>query len=199
MESNTIISTVMAVLLGVGLSAAVGFRVFLPFLVVGILTKLGIISVGENFEMFSSWTAIIILSTATLLEIGTSFIPWLDNALDTIALPLAVTAGTIMTATLTGDFMDPVFKWAVAFIAGGGTAGTIKLGTAGLRIGSSATTGGLVTPVLAVGELGASLLLTALAIIAAPICIIIIIFILYKMFKLIKKMKNIGTTNLSSK
>ncbi len=196
MESNMIISMMMAVFLGVGLSAAVGFRVFLPFLAVSVLTKLGIISVGESFAMLSSWTAIIILSTATLMEIGTSFIPWLDNALDTIAVPLAVTAGTVMTATLTGDFMDPAFKWAIALIAGGGTAGAIKLGTAGLRVGSTAATGGVATPVLAVGELGASLLMTALAIVAAPLCIIIIIFILYKMFTLIKRIKNIGTINL---
>lgn len=195
MDSNTIISMVMSVLLGVGLSAAVGFKVFLPFLIVGVLTKFGVISVGENFEVLSSWTAIIILSTAALVEIGTSLIPGLDNALDTIAVPVAVVAGTIMTATLAGDFMDPAFKWAIALIAGGGTAGIIKMGTAGLRVGSTAATGGLATPVLAAGELGASLLLTALAFIVPILCIIVIIFIIYKMIKLLQKIKNKWSNN----
>lgn len=192
MEETMTISMVMAVLLGISLSAAVGFKVFLPFLVVSILAKIGIISVGESFEVLSSWTAIIILSTATLIEICASFIPWLDNALDTIAVPIAGIAGTIMTATFTGDFMDPAFKWAVALIAGGGTAGAIKLGTAGLRVGSTATTGGIANPILATVELGASLFLTALALIAPLVCIVIIVFILYKMFKLVKRIKSKG-------
>jgi hypothetical protein len=181
---------IMAIFLGISLSAAMGFKIFVPLLIISILSKFSIIGLGENFAIFSSWTAIIILSTATIMEIATLFIPGLGDMFETLAIPLAVTAGTILTATLMGGHIDPLFKWTLGLIAGGLPAGTIKLGISSLRVGSIVTTGGIATPALAAGELVASLLLTALAIIAAPLAVILVIFIIYIMIRIILKFKN---------
>lgn len=49
MEMN--IETISAIALGIGLSASTGFRVFIPLLVAGIASRIGLIPLGEKFCM----------------------------------------------------------------------------------------------------------------------------------------------------
>ena len=128
--------------LGIGLAAACGFRVFVPLLATGILTRVEFVDVAEEFAWVGSDPAIIVFAVATAFEIGAYYVPWLDNLLDTISVPAAAIAGLLATAAFTGD-MHPVLQWTLAAIGGGGTAGTIKLGLSGLRLGSTMLTGGL--------------------------------------------------------
>ena len=60
--------------------------------------------------------------------------------------------------------LDPAIRWPLAIIAGGGAASLVQSATAGLRLASSASTGGLGNPVLAAGETGGSVGLGVLAI-----------------------------------
>ena len=101
-------------------------------------------------------------ATATVLEVGAYYVPWLDNLLDTIATPAAVTAGVITTAAVTPE-LSPLLRWTLAILAGGGTAGFVQAGTALLRLKSSTFTAGIGNPVLATGELVGSLALSVLA------------------------------------
>ncbi|MFC5408796.1 DUF4126 domain-containing protein [Larkinella bovis] len=169
----------MSLCLGIALSACCGFRIFVPMLVACLALKLGWISVGPGFEWLSSWTAFFVLATATLLEIGAYYIPWLDNAFDTVATPIAFVAGTILTTSFV-EIDIPMLKWGLGLIAGGGTAGLIQAGTSLLRIGSTATTGGLGNPVVASAEniasFGLSLLAVLLPVLAAFLIFVILVF-----------------------
>jgi len=137
------VETVFAICLGIGLSAACGFRVFVPMLAAGVATKAGILTLGEDFSWISSIPALVTFAIATLLEIGAYYILWLDNLLDTVSSPAAVIAGTIATAAfLSKTEMSPLLLWSVAIIAGGGSAGIVKGGAATIRAASTATTGG---------------------------------------------------------
>ena len=78
--------------LGVGLAAACGFRIFVPFLVMSIAAQSGHLNLAPSWEWISSWPALAILAVATLLEVTAYYIPWLDNLLDTIATPAAAPA-----------------------------------------------------------------------------------------------------------
>ncbi len=112
---------ILSVFLGIGLAAAVGFRVFLPLLVLSLAGYYDIIPLNESWHWVGSLTAVITMGVATLIEIFGYYIPWFDNLLDTIALPLATLAGTaVMVATISD--LSPVVTWALAIIAGGGTA-----------------------------------------------------------------------------
>ena len=71
------VSIVTAVCLGICLSAACGLRVFLPFLVVSVAAKLGLLELRESWMWIGSWPAITAFSTATVLEIGAYYVPWL--------------------------------------------------------------------------------------------------------------------------
>jgi hypothetical protein len=107
------------------------------------------------------------LSVAAVIEIAAYYIPGLDNALDAIATPVAIGAGTLATAAVITD-LPPLVKWTTAVIAGGGMAGLTQGVTSLLRLKSTATTGGLANPILATGELGGAALLSAAAL-AAPL------------------------------
>lgn len=168
----------LSLFLGLGLSAAAGFRVFLPLLALSIGAHFGFIPLGESWQWAGSSPALITLSIAVLLEIGAYYIPWLDNILDTLAVPLAAIAGTAMVAAVAVD-LNPLLTWSLAIIAGGGTAGAIKSANAGTRMLSSATTAGLGNPIVSTAETGASLTMIAISFLLPPLAILIVLVILY--------------------
>lgn len=181
--------TIASILLGLGLAASVGFRVFLPLLALSLASHYNIIPVGENWQWVSTMPAIIVLSIASLLEILAFYIPIIDNLLDSIAVPTAAMAGTAVMASTAID-VDPLWKWALAIIAGGGTAGLIKGSNAGTRLASTTTTGGLANPVVATTETVAAAGLSALSIYVLPLAIIIVLLILLAIFFVWSKVKN---------
>jgi len=166
----------LSFLVGVGLSAACGFRVFVPLLVVSIASHTGHLQLASGFVWMGSTPALIAFATATALEIAGYYVPWVDNLLDTIASPAAVIAGTITTASLVAD-MSPFLKWTLAVIAGGGIAGLVQGATVLTRGASSAGTGGLANPILATAELGGSLL-TSLLSLVVPVLVVLAIGVL---------------------
>jgi hypothetical protein len=104
------------------------------------------------------------------LEVGAYYVPWIDNALDSIATPVAVIAGTLVVASVVGD-MSPLLKWSLAAIAGGGTAGIVQSGTVALRGTSTLTTGGLTNFLVSTMELVASVCTTLLALLVPIFCV----------------------------
>jgi hypothetical protein len=169
---------IVSLLAGVGLAAASGFRVFVPLLGVGLAGRAGFLPLTPGFEWLSSPVALGALAVATLLEVGAYFVPWIDNALDTVATPTAVGAGTVAALSVIGD-SSPFVAWVLAILAGGGTAGLVQVGTVGARATSSVGTGGLTNPVLAFGELVASVGLTALSLLLPVLAGLFVLGLLY--------------------
>ena len=167
----------LSILIGIGLSATCGFRIFVPLLGISIAYHAGALELAPGFAWIGSWPATIAFGIAMVLEIAAYYIPWLDNLLDTIATPTAVVAGIIATASVVGD-VSPFLRWALAIIAGGGLAGLFQGATVTLRGASTATTGGVINPVVSTGELIASVVGTLLSILAPYIAIIIFAFLL---------------------
>ncbi|OGU54775.1 MAG: hypothetical protein A2006_09365 [Ignavibacteria bacterium GWC2_35_8] len=167
----------LTILMGIGLSAASGFRIFIPFLVISIASLTGNLTLANSFGWIGTYPALITFSIATVLEIAGYYIPWVDNILDTIASPIAVVAGIILMASVVTG-MSPLLKWTLAIIAGGGVAGTIQALTGVTRITSSITTGGLGNSVLSTVESGSSLTLAAFAIFIPVFAGIVVIALL---------------------
>ena len=137
--------------LGVGLSACCGFRIFVPLLVSGLAAYFQVIPTSPEFAWLASEKTLIMFGTATLVEIVAYYIPWLDNLLDTIAAPLSVGAGTVVSASFLGG-ADPMVQWVMALIVGGGSAGVVHASTSLIRLGSTASTGGLANPIVSTFE-----------------------------------------------
>jgi hypothetical protein len=156
--------TILSIAVGLGLAAACGLRVFLPLAGLGIAASLGRVPLADGFAWVASTPALIAFGTATVLEVGAYYVPWLDHALDALATPAAIAAGVLATAAVVTD-LPPVLKWAIAVIGGGGAAGLLQGATVILRLKSTAATGGLGNPVLATLELVGAVLTVVLAVV----------------------------------
>jgi hypothetical protein len=154
--------TALNVALGLGLSAACGFRVFVPLLFLSIAAATGHVALSKEFQWLGSVPALITLATATVLEVLAYYIPWFDHLLDFLATPAAVIAGIVSSASVVVD-MDPVLKWSLALIGGGGIAGLVQGTTVVMRLKSSALTGGLGNPILSTLELLGSVIMALLS------------------------------------
>jgi hypothetical protein len=165
----------LSICIGIGLSAACGFRVFVPLLVLSVAAHASHVTLAPGFDWIASYPAMIAFSVATCLEIAGYYIPWVDNFLDTVATPAAAVAGTIITASLVTD-VSPFLKWTLAVIAGGGAAGLVQSGTVLVRGASSVGTGGLGNPLLATMELGGSIVVSVLAIVI-PVVVVALLMI----------------------
>src|SRR5512139_4220739 len=111
--------SLLSICLGVGLSAACGFRVFIPLLVMNLAAQSGHMTLAQGFEWIGTPAAFATFAAAAVLEVAAYYVPWIDNLLDSIAGPAAVVAGTIITASGITD-MSPLMKWTLAIVAGGG-------------------------------------------------------------------------------
>jgi hypothetical protein len=167
---------VVSIALGIGLAAAVGFRVFLPMLVMSVAAYSGHLTLSSGFAWLATPPALVMLSVAALLEILAYYIPGVDNLLDTIATPAALIAGTVVSAAVMTD-LPPIVKWTTAVIAGGGAAGLTQGFTSLLRAKSTLTTAGLGNHLVATGEIGAALALSLLSL-AAPLLAVVLVALL---------------------
>lgn len=175
-----------AVLVGIGLSAACGFRVFVPLLGVSIAALAGYLPLSAEFAWLGTWPALIALVVATALEIAAYSVPYIDNLMDVIAAPAAIVAGTLLMASLLGD-ASPFLKWSLAVIAGGGAAGIVQAGSMALRGGSTLLTGGFGNLLVAALELAGAVVMTLLALLLPLLALVgltVLVFVfIHRLFK----------------
>lgn len=179
--------TFISICLGVGLAASVGFRVFLPLFALSIASYLDVWELNDSWQWIGGGTAVVLFGVATLAEILAYYIPLVDNTLDSIAIPLATLAGTLIMVSTVTD-LNPVFTWTLAIIAGGGTASLIKSSSSATRLTSTVSTAGFGNNLVASIENILATILSAIAIIFPVAAVIIVLLILYVVFKLYKKM-----------
>jgi hypothetical protein len=163
----------LSIMVGVGLSAACGFRVFVPLLVVSVAQASGHLHLSEGFAWMGSPVAVTAFGVATVLEVAAYYIPGLDHFLDTVTTPAAVVAGTVITASFVHD-VSPFMKWSMAAIAGGGAAGTVQVATVLTRGLSLATSGGLANPLVSTAELGGSLATSLMALFLPLVAVLLL-------------------------
>lgn len=179
----------LALFVGIGLAAACGFRVFVPLFIASLAANGNVElfggadlkgALGSEYNWLGSDLVTLTLGIATVLEIGSYYIPWLDNALDSAATPAAVIAGTFLSGVTMPEMMgDGFFKWLIAAIAGGGTAGLVQSASVILRGTSTVSTGGIGNPVVSTAELGCAVTASILAILMPTVAAIIVLFLLF--------------------
>jgi len=157
--------TLLSICLGVGLAAACGFRVFVPLLVTSVAAMSGHLTLAGGFHWIGTKPALVIFAVATVLEILAYYVPWIDNMLDLIAGPAAVVAGVVITASVVQD-VDPMMRWTLAVIAGGGAAAAVQGATTLARHVSSWATAGIGNHVVSTGEAAGSIVLSGISLVA---------------------------------
>ncbi|MGB3136240.1 MAG: DUF4126 domain-containing protein [Nodosilinea sp.] len=165
------------VAIGVGLSAAAGFRILVPFLIAGISAQQGYLTLSPSMAWMETTPAILALAAATALEVLIYFVPVVDNLMDAVELPAAAVAGTVLTAAVTGGDINPFLQWSLALIAGGGVASSTQAFTGLARLASTAAGGPVGNIAVSITELASSTILSILAI-SVPILVLIVVGVL---------------------
>jgi hypothetical protein len=169
--------TFLSILVGIGLSAACGFRVFVPLLAISIASLSGYLTLSSGFEWMGTYPALVSFAVATILEIAGYYISWVDHLLDIVAAPAAIIAGIVAMASSVAG-VSPFLRWALAIIAGGGIAGIFQALTGITRIASSSTTAGLGNPVVSTAEAAGATVFSAMALIIPVVGIAVLVIVL---------------------
>lgn len=182
-------SILLAVLLGLGLSASTGLNTFIPLLLVSAAARFNIagIELGQRFDWLTSDVGLTVLIVASIVEIVADKVPAVDHFLDSIGTFIRPAAATVATASvLTGVDVDPTVAAIVGFIIGTPTALGFHTLKAGTRVASTATTMGCANPVLSLIEDVISLAFSILSIFApilVPIALLLFALALWQIVK----------------
>ena len=183
---------IMALCAGVSLSAACGFRVFLPLLALSIAVRFGGYAVNEHLAWVGSDPAFCSLLIATVVEIIAYYVPFVDHLLDTVSAPLAVAAGAVVTAGLLPDMPD-FLQWTIGILAGSGAAGIVQLGTTAARGTSTVTTVGFGNFLVSTSENLLSAVGAVLAIALPALAIIGVLLFVWLLWRIIRRCRRKAT------
>lgn len=194
-------SAILAILLGLGLSASTGLNTFIPLLMLAGAARFNIadIEIGEKFGWLTSDVGLTVLVVAAVVEIVADKVPAIDHFLDSIGTFIRPAAATVATAAaLTGADVDPAIAAVVAFIVGTPTSLAFHTMKAGTRVASSAATFGCANPVLSLIEDVFSFGFSILAIFAPLLVPILLVLIALALWRILKRTKRTPSTPLPS-
>lgn len=183
-------SLILALLLGLGLSASTGLNTFLPLLLLAAAAKFQVagIALGERFEWLSSDVAIIVLIVACIAELVADKVPAVDHFLDSIGTFVRPVAGAVASASvLTG--LDPTVAALVGIMVGAPASLGFHTLKAGTRVASSAATFGCANPFISLAEDFLAVVLSIIAIFApvvVPVALAILVFVLWQVVKRVR-------------
>jgi hypothetical protein len=142
-----ILSNIIA---GFGLAAPAGLNAWLPLLITGLAGRFNLIKLTAPFDALSNTWVLLILGLLLTIEIFADKIPAVDSINDIIHTFIRPVAGGILFAAQSGMLhgIDPTFS----FILGALSAGSVHVVKAGARPLITATTGGLVNPLVSFVE-----------------------------------------------
>ena len=108
------------------LSTAAGLRVFVPLLLTGLAARLGYLTLTPSMTWIASDAALLAFATATVLEVGAYYVPWLDNVLDAVATPAAIVQPASPAAAVTLSCRRSCGGRSPSW-PGGGAAGVVQV------------------------------------------------------------------------
>ena len=182
---------VLPVLLGLGLASATGFRTFLPLLMLAVAARFELFGVQLNDQVawLGSTTAIGALALAAAAEFLGDKIPVVDHALNAVGWVTRPLAGALAAG---GVFwaLDPTAAAIAGLIVGAPTALLFTGAQGGARLTSTATTAGVLNPVVSLIEDALTVgmvILTFLAPILVPILLIGLMVLIFRLGRRIQR------------
>lgn len=176
--------------LAITLAASAGLRAWLPLLVTGALARAGLVQVGESFQLLASTPVLVALGAATIIEILGDKIPAVDHALDVVSTFTRPLAGILVSASVMWQVSDPMVALGIGLLVGAPAAAVPHALKSGVRLASTATTGGLANPVVSVAEDGVSLGLILLAVVLPLLAGLLVIVLGLVAFRAWRRRRN---------
>lgn len=190
MDADLVQTWVLPGLLGLGLAAASGLRIFVPMLMAALAARFQLFGIELNDSMawLTSNAAIAALGVATVVEILADKIPVLDNALHAVGLVARPVAGAAVAGSMFAG-LDPTTAAVAGIIVGAPTALAFGAAQGGARAASTATTGGLANPVLSVVEDVLAFLTVLIAFVLPLLIPVLLILLFWGVWTLFRRMK----------
>ena len=166
----------LSVFTAFGLSSSAGLIAYLPLLVVALLARFtGLVTLQSPWDAMTSWWVIGLLTVLLAIEMLVDKVPAVDTINDVIQTLVRPAAGAILFASNAGVIGDthPV----LALVCGLLIAGGVHAAKATARPVVTASTGGMLNPVVSTLE-DVVALVTAIVSILAPILGLLILVLL---------------------
>ena len=168
-------TTILSLLLGLGLAASCGLRTFLPLLLMGLAAHfhLGGVTLRDSLAWVASTPALLALGAAAAAELAADKIPLVDHGLHLVGT-VTRPAAAVLAIYATFNHADPTSAALIALMLGAPTALAAHGAAAGARLASTATTAGFGNPLLSSAEDLLALLTAGLALLA-PIVVPVVL------------------------
>lgn len=182
---------ILPALLGLGLASATGLRTFLPLLMLALAARFEVFDVRliEQMEWLISWPAIAALGVATTAEFLGDKVPAIDHALNAIGYITRPVAGAIAAGSVFWA-VDPAMAAVAGLIVGAPAALAFNAAQTGVRVGSTATTGGLGNPVVSLIEdvlAFVTVIIAFLAPIVIPLVLLVLAVVVFRLARRIRE------------
>ncbi|MFA4949761.1 DUF4126 domain-containing protein [Brevundimonas sp.] len=178
-------------LLGLGLASATGLRTFLPLLMLALAAKFEMFGIRLNDQMgwLGSWPAISALAVAAVAEFAGDKVPAVDHALNAVGYVTRPIAGAVAAGSVFWG-VDPATAAVAGIIVGAPTALAFNAAQTGVRVGSTATTGGLGNPIVSLIEDVLAVLTVIVAFLAPVIIPLVLVILAIVVFRLAKRIRD---------
>lgn len=184
---------VLPALLGLGLASATGLRTFLPLLMLALAARFEMFGVRliDQMDWLVSWPAIAALTTAAVAEFAGDKVPAIDHALNAVGYVTRPVAGAIAAGSVFWG-VDPAAAAIAGIIVGAPAALAFNAAQTGVRVGSTATTGGLGNPLVSLAEDFLAFMTVLIAFIAPILIPIVMIIVAVLVFRLARRIRDRG-------
>jgi hypothetical protein len=176
-----------ALALAIALAASAGLRAWLPLLLAGGLSRLGVLDLGPSFGFLGSNEALVLFGAATLIELVGDKVPALDHALDAIGTPLRPAAGALLAASVLGTVSDPLTAVVLGTAVGAPSALVPHAAKSALRTVSTTLTGGLANPIISFLEDAIAVVTFVLAILVPVLVVVLLAVTLFVALRLFRR------------
>ena len=181
---------ILPALLGLGLASATGLRTFLPLLMLALAARFEMFGVRliDQMDWLVSWPAIAALATAAVAEFAGDKIPAVDHALNAVGYVSRPVAGAIAAGSVFWN-VDPSAAAIAGLIVGAPAALAFNAAQTGVRVGSTATTGGLANPLVSLVEDVLAFLTVVVAFLAPILIPVVLIILAVVVFRLARRIR----------
>lgn len=182
---------VLPALLGLGLASATGLRTFLPLLMLALAAKFEMFGVRliDQMDWLVSWPAIAALATATVAEFAGDKVPAIDHGLNAIGYVTRPVAGAVAAGSVFWN-VDPSAAAIAGLIVGAPAALAFNAAQTGVRVGSTATTGGLGNPLVSLVEDVLAFVTVIVAFLAPIIIPVVLLILMVVVFRLARRVRD---------
>jgi len=183
------ISWVGTLALALVLAAVAGLRAWLPLLVAGGLSRLGVADLGASFTWLGSGPALAVLGGATVIEIVGDKIPVVDHFLDAIGTVIRPLAGALAAAAALVQIHDPLIALVIGIVVGAPVALAPHVAKSTLRGVSTGTTAGFANPLLSVIEDGVAFFIALLAFLLPVLALLMVVGCVWLAWRWLRKVR----------